>query len=217
MRQRESSTLLKLRSEISAVLSHRRVRNAEFKRGIFTFFMNIRNQHCFICRPSDSTVSEDAGIECRTVAILALAVRRSTFGWISSMWTRQSYRTMEFCWNFSCHLLWGWGWRAVWWTSVLWIWELDPPPPQLSPPLTHSVNKYFNFVYFYRKLKSIHRSIIKSTMYHSQKISSSVTDPESHWFCSPGSGFRIRIGDENPDPGARKLTKIEKYAWFPTF
>jgi hypothetical protein len=35
-------------------------------------------QHCFICRPSDSTVSEDAGIQPRTVATLALAVRRST-------------------------------------------------------------------------------------------------------------------------------------------
>ncbi len=34
-------------------------------------------QHCFISRPSDTTVSEDAGIELRTVAILALAVRRS--------------------------------------------------------------------------------------------------------------------------------------------
>ncbi len=33
-------------------------------------------QHCFICRPSDSTVSEDAGIEPRTVATFALAVRR---------------------------------------------------------------------------------------------------------------------------------------------
>jgi hypothetical protein len=33
-------------------------------------------QHCFICRPSDSTVSEDAGIEHRTVATTALAVRR---------------------------------------------------------------------------------------------------------------------------------------------
>ncbi len=30
-------------------------------------------QHCFICRPSDSTVSNDAGIESRTVATLALA------------------------------------------------------------------------------------------------------------------------------------------------
>ncbi len=26
-------------------------------------------QHCFICRPSDSTVSEDAGIKPRTVAL----------------------------------------------------------------------------------------------------------------------------------------------------
>jgi hypothetical protein len=37
-------------------------------------------QHCFICRlPSDSTVSEDAGIEPRTVATSALAVRRSSY------------------------------------------------------------------------------------------------------------------------------------------
>ncbi len=34
-------------------------------------------QHCFICRPSDSTVSEDAGTEPRTVTTLALATRRS--------------------------------------------------------------------------------------------------------------------------------------------
>ncbi len=34
-------------------------------------------QHCFICRPSDSSVSEDAGIEPRTLATLALAVGRS--------------------------------------------------------------------------------------------------------------------------------------------
>jgi hypothetical protein len=34
-------------------------------------------QHCFICRPSDSTVSEDAGIEASTVATMALTARRS--------------------------------------------------------------------------------------------------------------------------------------------
>ncbi len=34
-------------------------------------------QHCFICHPSDYTVSEDAGIEPRTVATSTLAVRRS--------------------------------------------------------------------------------------------------------------------------------------------
>ncbi len=44
--------------------------------GIFSFCLyNI--QHCFICRPSDSTVPTDAGIEPRTVATSALAVRRS--------------------------------------------------------------------------------------------------------------------------------------------
>ncbi len=39
--------------------------------GFFHFMYDI--QHC----PSDSTVSEDAGIEPRTVATTALAVRRS--------------------------------------------------------------------------------------------------------------------------------------------
>jgi hypothetical protein len=32
------------------------------------FFVMYFIQHCFICLPSDSTVSEDAGIEPRTVA-----------------------------------------------------------------------------------------------------------------------------------------------------
>ncbi len=32
--------------------------------GMYRYFI----QHCFICRPSESTVSEDAGIELRTVA-----------------------------------------------------------------------------------------------------------------------------------------------------
>ncbi len=46
-----------------------------YKQGdIFGFFSSV---HYFICRPSDSTVSEDAGNEPRTVATLALAVRRS--------------------------------------------------------------------------------------------------------------------------------------------
>ncbi len=34
-------------------------------------------QNCFICRPSDSTVSEDAWIEPRAAVTTALAVRRS--------------------------------------------------------------------------------------------------------------------------------------------
>jgi hypothetical protein len=40
-----------------------------------SFFSMYFIQHRFICRPSDSTVSEDAGIEPRTVATVALAVR----------------------------------------------------------------------------------------------------------------------------------------------
>jgi hypothetical protein len=41
------------------------------------FFFSYYIQHCFICRPSDSTVPTDAGIEPMTVATSALAVRRS--------------------------------------------------------------------------------------------------------------------------------------------
>jgi hypothetical protein len=40
-------------------------------------FFSYRIQHCIICRPSDSTVPTDAGIEPRTVATGALAIRRS--------------------------------------------------------------------------------------------------------------------------------------------
>ncbi len=35
-------------------------------------------QNCFICRPSDTTVSEDAEMESRTVGPLALIARRSS-------------------------------------------------------------------------------------------------------------------------------------------
>jgi hypothetical protein len=45
--------------------------------GDFFSFCSYNIQHCFICRPSDSTVPTDAGIEPRTVATCALAVRRS--------------------------------------------------------------------------------------------------------------------------------------------
>jgi hypothetical protein len=47
-------------------------------RFFWIFFLFIYDiEHCFICDPSDSTVSEDAGIEPRTVTSTALAVRRS--------------------------------------------------------------------------------------------------------------------------------------------
>jgi hypothetical protein len=44
---------------------------------IFLFKYDL--QHCFICRPSDFTVSEEAGIEPRTVATKALAVNSSNY------------------------------------------------------------------------------------------------------------------------------------------
>ncbi len=43
----------------------------------FSFMYDI--QECFICRPSHSTVSEDAGIEPRTVATTESTVRRSNY------------------------------------------------------------------------------------------------------------------------------------------
>jgi hypothetical protein len=46
--------------------------------GFFGFFLFMYDiLHCYICRPSDSTVPEDAGIEPRTVVTTALDVRRS--------------------------------------------------------------------------------------------------------------------------------------------
>jgi len=60
-------------------------------RGIFLNFFRYFIQHCFICRPSDSTVSEDAGIEPRTVANTALAVRRSNHSAKSHPQTTKSH------------------------------------------------------------------------------------------------------------------------------
>ncbi len=45
--------------------------NSNYKQWDFLNFFMYCIQHCFICRPSDSTVSEDAGIEPRTVAASA--------------------------------------------------------------------------------------------------------------------------------------------------
>jgi hypothetical protein len=50
-----------------------------FLKGDFCLFSVLYSlfRHCFICRPSDSTVSEDAGSETRTVGTVALTARRS--------------------------------------------------------------------------------------------------------------------------------------------
>jgi hypothetical protein len=53
-------------------------RYKRFKQGDYLNFFSMHcKQHRFICRPSDSTVSEDAGVELRTGATSALEVRRS--------------------------------------------------------------------------------------------------------------------------------------------
>jgi hypothetical protein len=59
------------------LLFYHRHHHHNFFSGDFLGFFMYCIQHCFICRPSDSTVSEDAGIELRTVATTALIVRRS--------------------------------------------------------------------------------------------------------------------------------------------
>ncbi len=47
------------------------------KKIYFSNMLDIFIQHCFICHPTDSNVSQDAGIEPRTDATSALAVGRS--------------------------------------------------------------------------------------------------------------------------------------------
>jgi hypothetical protein len=49
----------------------------------FLSFLSYYIHHCFICRPSDSTVPTNAKIEPRTVATSALAVRRCNHWTIS--------------------------------------------------------------------------------------------------------------------------------------
>ncbi len=43
---------------------------------MFFFFIYVI-KHCFICRPSDFTVSEDAGIEPKNVATLAFTTKNA--------------------------------------------------------------------------------------------------------------------------------------------
>ncbi len=65
---------------VKLIIANDKRRMTPYLRGIllvFFFFLIYVIQHCFICRPSDSTVSEDAGIGPRTVATVALTARRS--------------------------------------------------------------------------------------------------------------------------------------------
>jgi hypothetical protein len=60
---------------------------------VFAFCMIIKSylslyfiQHCLICRPGDSTVSEDARSELKTVAILALAQLDALTTWLDLLY-----------------------------------------------------------------------------------------------------------------------------------
>jgi hypothetical protein len=69
-------------------LSHKIINNQI----LLDFFSMYCIQHCFICRPSDCTVPEDAGIEPRTVVTLALAVRHSNQRRASTLTSRSNAR-----------------------------------------------------------------------------------------------------------------------------
>ncbi len=75
----DESSLLEGTGTITQCFSHKRKNFfTVFLQGDFLDFYSVFYiQRCFIYRPSDSTVSENAGIEPRSVAISALAVRGS--------------------------------------------------------------------------------------------------------------------------------------------
>jgi hypothetical protein len=65
-----------LNATVRMISPFKKMRIKDFQRGIFFGFFMYFIQHCIICPPSNSTASEDAGIELRTVVTLALAFRR---------------------------------------------------------------------------------------------------------------------------------------------
>ncbi len=73
----ETQTCNQLASSLVSAPSSNMSSNPRTKLDFDFFFFMYDIQHCFICRPSDSTVSGDAGIEPRTAVTKALAVRRS--------------------------------------------------------------------------------------------------------------------------------------------
>ncbi len=68
---------LKTSLYLSQFSKSRRFYIAKYTGEFFKIFLMYIIQHFLICRLSDSTVSEDAAIEPRTIATLALPVRRS--------------------------------------------------------------------------------------------------------------------------------------------
>jgi hypothetical protein len=73
-----------------------------FHKTIQIFLRMYFSQHCFICRPSDYTVSEGTGIEPKTVATSALTARRSNHSARSQ--SHQHLINLVTCANFSSFL-----------------------------------------------------------------------------------------------------------------
>ncbi len=68
----------------------------------FYFILLYFIRHCFLCRPSDSTVSEDAGTEHMTVATLSLTFTRSKQSArsrpvLSATYARHKYPSIPTC------------------------------------------------------------------------------------------------------------------------
>ncbi len=62
-----------LKSSMNSALCHPRKTFGKDIVNFLTRFFMYFIQHCFLCHPSDSTVSEDTGIEPRTAAIFSIA------------------------------------------------------------------------------------------------------------------------------------------------
>ncbi len=80
-------------------------------------------QHCFTCRPSDSHVSEDAEIEPKTVATLALTVRRSNHSArYHPLWIYRSVDEVSRVWMRSSQVWIKFRWSRVWMRSAAKLW-----------------------------------------------------------------------------------------------
>ncbi len=112
----------------SGVHLRQRRQKKHYKDGFFIFFKYLI-QHCFNCRPSDSTVSEDAEIEPRTGATLALTVRRSDHSardQILSSWLGDIVDSgIGLSYTGPPAYV---AWRAS--TTILWQSRLSSPPPR---------------------------------------------------------------------------------------
>jgi hypothetical protein len=77
------------------VLDHKQTGSQHYFKAGYFFKLNFQYfiQPCFVCRPSNFTASEDAGIKPRTVATSALAVKRDAA--MLSMFCNKNSHTLK--------------------------------------------------------------------------------------------------------------------------